>query len=49
MDGARTFERGGHGFLPIKGSTFQQGDLAHFLLTKDAMDDLEVLLQPVSE
>ena len=42
-------ERGGRGFLPVKGSTFQQGDLSHFLLTKDAMDDLEVLLQPVSE
>jgi trk system potassium uptake protein TrkA len=42
-------ERGGQGFLPVKGSTFQQADLAHFILTKDAMDDLEVLLQPVAE
>ncbi|HEY1332514.1 MAG TPA: TrkA family potassium uptake protein [Actinomycetota bacterium] len=42
-------ERGGSGFLPVPGSTFQQGDLAHFLVTKDAMEELDVLLQPVAE
>ena len=42
-------ERGGTGFLPIEGSTFQQGDIAHFVLTKDSMDKLDALLQPVTE
>ena len=42
-------ERGGAGFLPVSGSTFQQGDIAHFLVAKDAMDALDVLLQPVGE
>ena len=42
-------ERGGAGFLPVKGSTFQRGDLAHFLVTRDAMSELDVLLQPAAE
>jgi trk system potassium uptake protein len=42
-------ERGGTGFLPVQGSTFQQGDIAHFVLTKDAMGRLDALLQPVVE
>jgi trk/ktr system potassium uptake protein len=42
-------ERGGTGFLPVDGSTFQQGDIAHFVLVKDAMDRLDALLQPVTE
>jgi trk system potassium uptake protein TrkA len=42
-------ERGGTGFVPVETSTFQQGDIAHFVLRKDSMDKLEVLLQPVSE
>ena len=42
-------ERGGTGFVPVGTSTFQQGDIAHFVLTKDSMDKLDVLLQPVTE
>jgi trk system potassium uptake protein len=42
-------ERGGAGFLPTTGSTFQKGDVAHFLVTKDAMEELDVMLQPVVE
>jgi trk system potassium uptake protein TrkA len=42
-------ERGGTGFLPVQGSTFQQGDIAHFVVTKDAMGRLDALLQPVAE
>src|SRR5712691_9618141 len=40
-------ERGGAGFLPTRGSTFQKGDIAHFLVTRDAMEELDVMLQPV--
>jgi trk system potassium uptake protein TrkA len=42
-------DRGGTGFIPVKGSTFQQGDVAHFILTRDALDRLDILLQPVAE
>ena len=42
-------ERGGTGFLPIPSSTFQKGDVAHFLVLKDAMEELDTLLQPVAE
>jgi trk system potassium uptake protein TrkA len=42
-------ERGGTGFLPVDGSTFQQGDIAHFVLTKDSMDRLDGLLLPVTD
>src|SRR5256886_16039356 len=42
-------ERGGAGFIPVPGSTFQDGDIAHFVLTRDAMDQLDALLQPASE
>lgn len=42
-------ERGGAGFLPVRGSTFQKGDVAHFVVTKDAMEELDTLLQPVAE
>jgi trk system potassium uptake protein TrkA len=42
-------ERGGSGFLPVGDSTFQGGDVAHFVVTKDAMDQLDLLLQPVAE
>src|SRR5881392_279663 len=31
-------ERGGTGFIPVEGSTFQEGDVAHFVLTKDSFD-----------
>jgi hypothetical protein len=42
-------ERGGTGFIPVAGSTFQQGDVTHFLVTAGAQDRLHVLLEPVSE
>ena len=42
-------ERGGSGFIPTEGSTFQQGDVAHFVLTKDSFDQLDALMEPVSE
>jgi trk system potassium uptake protein len=42
-------ERGGTGFLPVVGSTFQGGDIAHFVLTKDSMDTLDGLLLPVTD
>jgi trk system potassium uptake protein TrkA len=42
-------DRGGSGFIPIKGSSFQQGDVAHFVVARDAMEKLDILLQPVAE
>jgi len=42
-------DRMGSGFIPVASSTFQQGDIAHFVLIKDAMDRLDALLQPVTE
>jgi trk system potassium uptake protein TrkA len=42
-------DRGGSGFIPVENSTFQQGDVAHFVVTQDAMDKLDVLMQPVAE
>lgn len=42
-------ERGGTGFIPVKGSTFQEGDMIHFLLTKDAMERLDAKVQPAAE
>jgi trk system potassium uptake protein TrkA len=42
-------ERGGSGFIPVEGSTFQQGDVVHFVLTKDSFDRLDGLLEPVAE
>jgi trk system potassium uptake protein len=42
-------DRGGTGFIPEDGSTFQSGDIAHLFLTREAMDRLDVLLQPVAE
>jgi trk system potassium uptake protein TrkA len=42
-------ERGGTGYLPVETSTFQQGDIVHFVLARDAMDRLDALLAPVTE
>jgi trk/ktr system potassium uptake protein len=42
-------DRGGRGFIPVEGSTFQEGDVAHFVMTAEAVDRLDVLLQPVAE
>src|SRR5438874_7942059 len=37
-------ERGGSGFIPVPGSTFQQGDVAHFIVTADAQARFHTLL-----
>jgi trk system potassium uptake protein TrkA len=42
-------DRGGTGFIPVVGSTFQEGDVAHFVVTIGAVDRLDVLLQPAAE
>ncbi|HEX9890445.1 MAG TPA: TrkA family potassium uptake protein [Actinomycetota bacterium] len=42
-------ERGGSGFIPTKGSTFQEGDVAHFLVHKDAMNRYDQLVEPEAE
>jgi trk/ktr system potassium uptake protein len=42
-------DRGGTGFIPVGDSTFQQGDIAHFILLANAIDRLDELLQPVAE
>jgi trk system potassium uptake protein TrkA len=42
-------ERGGSGFIPKRDSTFQEGDVAHFIVHKDAMEHLEVMLEPAAE
>jgi Trk K+ transport system NAD-binding subunit len=42
-------DRGGTGFIPTAGSTFQEGDIAHFIVHKDATDAFDTLLEPVAE
>jgi trk system potassium uptake protein TrkA len=42
-------DRGGTGFIPNNGNTFQQGDIAHFFVTFDAVTRLDELMQPVAE
>ena len=42
-------ERGGTGFLPKDDSTFQEGDVAHFVVHKDATDKFDLLLEPAAE
>ncbi len=42
-------ERGGSGFIPKPGSTFQEGDVAHFIVHKDAVDRFELLMEPAAE
>jgi trk system potassium uptake protein len=42
-------DRGGSGFIPTSGSTFQQGDVAHFIVHKDATDSFDVLMEPVAQ
>jgi trk/ktr system potassium uptake protein len=42
-------DRGGHGFIPVASSTFQDGDVAQLMLQKDAVDTLDELLTPVGE
>jgi trk system potassium uptake protein len=42
-------DRGGHGFIPVASSTFQDGDIAQLILQKDAVDTLDELLTPIGE
>ena len=42
-------DRGGHGFIPVASSSFQEGDVVHFILHKDAVDLLDEMLAPVAE
>jgi len=43
-------DRGGTGFIPVAGSTFQQGDIAHFVVTVGGgVSKLDILLTPVAE
>src|SRR5206468_10909456 len=37
-------DRGGHGFIPVASSAFQEGDVVHLILHKDAVDLLDELL-----
>lgn len=42
-------DRGGSGFIPVPGSTFQEGDIAHAIVHKDSLTELETLLEPMAE
>lgn len=42
-------DRGGGGFIPKADSTFQVGDIAHFVLEQDAVSRLDTLMQPAAE
>lgn len=42
-------DRGGSGFIPTDDSTFQEGDVVHFVVHKDAVDKLDLLMEPVAE
>lgn len=42
-------DRGGRGFIPIASSTFQEGDHAAVIVQKDALEELDALLQPIGE
>ena len=42
-------ERGGTGFIPKDDSTFKEGDVAHFVVHKDATDKFDLLLEPAAE
>src|SRR5437763_4186243 len=40
-------DRGGKGFIPEPGSTFQEGDVAQLMVHLDALDTVDDLLQPL--
>lgn len=42
-------DRGGTGFIPVEGSTFQAGDVTHVVLHRNALDKLDLLFQPAAE
>jgi trk system potassium uptake protein TrkA len=42
-------DRGGAGFIPREDSTFQEGDIAHFVVHKDALQKFDLLMEPIAE
>lgn len=42
-------DRGGSGFIPTTDSTFQEGDIAHFIVHRDALEKFDALLEPIGE
>ena len=42
-------DRGGHGFIPVASSSFQERDVVHLILHKDAMDLLDQMLAAAAE
>jgi Trk K+ transport system NAD-binding subunit len=42
-------DRGGTGFIPTPDSTFKEGDIAHFIVQKDAVEKFDVLMEPAAE
>ena len=42
-------DRGGQGFIPDESSTFKEGDIAHLVVHRDAMETLDMLLTPLAE
>jgi trk system potassium uptake protein TrkA len=42
-------DRGGTGFIPVQGSTFQEGDHTALVVHKDALETLDELLTPIGE
>jgi trk system potassium uptake protein TrkA len=42
-------DRGGKGFIPVPSSTFQEGDFVALIVQKDALEQLDELLQPTRE
>ena len=42
-------DRGGAGFIPTEESTFQEGDIVHFIVQKDSTDEFDTLLEPAAE
>jgi trk system potassium uptake protein TrkA len=42
-------DRGGSGFIPVPDSTFQDGDVVHIILHKDALGLLDELMTPTAE
>jgi trk system potassium uptake protein len=42
-------DRGGTGFIPKPDSTFQEGDIVHFIVHESALAKVDMLLEPLAE
>jgi trk system potassium uptake protein TrkA len=42
-------DRGGKGYIPAAASTFQEGDFAALIVQKDAVEELDTLLEPTGD